>query len=303
VQALLFAPVRALFWLVGVLPFPLLYALSDAVAFVLHRVLRYRRGVILGQISACFPDRDAAWHRAVAARFYRHLTDLMVESMKFPHMGPATRAERIRTAGLEVLAPLGAAGRSCIVVLGHLGNWEWGAQGAIPMAEMGIRLHVVYKPPKNPELEKWLRDTRERHRLRLVAMKQVDAFCARHAANPGAEEPYALTLIADQSPAVPSRAAWTTFLGRETPVFYGPERLARLFDLPVYYLECTREGRGRYLFTLTEVSTTPRALPEGAITRAHLALLEEGIRRHPADWLWSHRRWKHRKPEGAHELG
>jgi KDO2-lipid IV(A) lauroyltransferase len=285
----------------GSLPFSVLFVLSDAVTFVLHRVLHYRRNVILDQLAICFPDRDEAWRHATMARFYRHLVDLMVESIKFPHMDLAERARRIKTEGLEVLLPYAKQGRSSVVVMGHLGSWEWGASGATDMAAMGIELVVVYKPPKNPSMEAWLKRTRELHGLRLVAMKNVDAFCQSRAEDPS-QRPYALTLIADQSPAVPTRAAWTTFMGRDTAVFYGPERIARKFNLPVVYLESVRTSRGHYHYQMTEVVGEPRSVPEGAVTRGHLALLEAGIRRNPANWLWSHKRWKHRKPEGAHEL-
>ncbi len=312
-HAVLFAPLRALFWLVGSLPYPLLYALSDGLALVLHRVLGYRKAVIQGQLEACFPDKDEAWRRKTAAAFYRHLSDLIVEAFKFPRMSRAERFDRIQIDGLEHMAPYGAAGRSSIIALGHLGNWEWGASGAERLLPHGIRLQGVYKKPTNPSLDAWLKRTRARHGMGLVGMKEVDAFCQERTDAYRAyrasgkdrltgEEPFALVLIADQSPSNPRRSVWTEFMGRETSVFYGPERLARKFEMPVFYFESVRTGRGRYTFTISPLVMEPLEVEEGAITKAYLRRLEEGIRREPAHWLWSHKRWKHRKPEGANEL-
>jgi Kdo2-lipid IVA lauroyltransferase/acyltransferase len=102
-------------------------------------------------------------------------------------------------------------------------------------------------------------------------------------------------LIADQTPA-PESAYWTIFLNQDTPVFNGPEKLARKFNYPVIYMAVKKIKRGYYSLDAITLTETPAAVPEGAISELHTRELERTIREQPFAWLWSHRRWKHRRP-------
>ncbi|MCB0644188.1 MAG: hypothetical protein KDC44_21240, partial [Phaeodactylibacter sp.] len=61
------------------LPFWLLYRISDGLAFLLARVIRYRRKVVLENLRQSFPERPEQEIRRIAGAFYRHLSDLLVE--------------------------------------------------------------------------------------------------------------------------------------------------------------------------------------------------------------------------------
>ena len=105
----------------------------------------------------------------------------------------------------------------------------------------------------------------------------------------------ATAFIADQTPP-PSKAHWMTFLNQDTAVFKGTEALARKLDLPVIYMSVIRESRGHYRLHSELLVEHPGELPENALTELHTRRLEQDIIAYPETWLWTHRRWKHKRP-------
>ena len=82
----------------------------------------------------------------------------------------------------------------------------------------------------------------------------------------------------------------------------GAERIAKLMDFPVFYCELERTSRGycKVLFDL--VTETPKQTADGEITECFARRLEQTIRREPAYWVWSHKRWKNKRIEAV-QLG
>ena len=80
------------------------------------------------------------------------------------------------------------------------------------------------------------------------------------------------------------------------PSFFGTEKIAHKLGYPVIYIGLERSRRGHYAMRFEELVADPASTAEGEITRLHTQRLEADIRRLPAFWLWSHRRWKHRRP-------
>jgi KDO2-lipid IV(A) lauroyltransferase len=105
----------------------------------------------------------------------------------------------------------------------------------------------------------------------------------------------ATAFIADQTPS-PERAYWMTFLNQDTPVFQGTEGLARKLDKPVIYISITRPERGYYCMSMETLVADPTRTTDGEITEVHTRRLERDIRKYPELWLWTHRRWKHKRP-------
>ena len=274
---------------ISYLPFPLLYGLSDGLSAVLYHVVRYRRKVVEKQLADAFPEKTDAERRHIARTFYRHLADMILESVKTFTLPEHEVLARARCLNPELANAYAAAGRQVLAVAGHHQNFEWLALAAARL--VNHRPVAVYKPLHNKFFDEKIRQSRSRLGLRLVPMQEVKNFLRN------TSELYAVILAFDQAPANPRRGYWMRFLNQDTPVLYGAERNAREFDLPVVFAHTYREGRGRYAFSLEVVTEHPSQTETGFITEKITRLLEADIRRDPAYWLWSHRRWKHPRPE------
>ena len=270
------------------LPFPLLYLLSDLTYILIYHVFRYRRNVVITNLRNSFPEKDEAELQQISARFYRYFCDLTLETIKTLAITKKEVRDRIEFSGTEVLRAYAERGQSVVLVLGHLGNWE--LAGARYSVEPGIpQLHVIYHPLQNEQFDRLMIRMRTRPGTKLYTMKETakSMLRDRHLLT-------ATAFIADQTPP-PETAYWTTFLNQETPVFFGTEALARKLGYPVVYIAVTRPRRGHYHITAETLVESPRETREGEITEKHTQRLERDIRKHPDLWLWTHRRWKHKR--------
>jgi KDO2-lipid IV(A) lauroyltransferase len=274
---------------ISLLPFPLLYLLSDGIYFLIFRVLGYRKEVVMSNLRNSFPEKDEAELKAIAAKFYRWFCDLTLETLKTLTISPEEVRERVEFRGMDILQQYAREKRSVILVLGHYGNWE--LAGARYSQERDIpQLYVIYHPLANAHFDRLMHRMRTRHGTKLYTMRETSKAMIR--------DKHLLTataFIADQTPS-PERAYWMTFLNQDTPVFQGTEGLARKLDKPVIYISITRPQRGYYCMSMETLVSDPAATGEGEITTIHTRRLERDIRKYPELWLWTHRRWKHKRP-------
>jgi KDO2-lipid IV(A) lauroyltransferase len=278
---------------ISLLPFPLLYRVSDLLYLVLYRVLGYRREVVLTNLRNSFPEKSEAEIQAIAAKFYQWFCDLMVETLKTLTISPGAVRKRVGFEGIDILREYARQNRSIILVLGHYGNWE--LAGARYSQEKDIpQLYVIYHPLANPHFDQLLYRMRTRHGTKLYTMREASRDMIRDRGLLTAT-----AFIADQTPS-PERAYWMTFLGQDTPVFLGTEALSRKLDQPVVYIRITRPKRGHYHMQVETLVAEPKATTAGEITEIHTRRLERDIREHPEIWLWTHKRWKHKRPGVAH---
>lgn len=273
---------------ISLLPFPLLYLLSDSIYILIYRVLGYRKAVVLTNLRNSFPEKDEAEIRDIASRFYRWFCDLTLETLKTLTVTPQAMRERVSFEGMGILEEYAKRMQSVILVLGHFGNWEFA--GARYSQEKAIpQLYVIYHPLHNKGFDRLMHYMRTRHGTRLYTMRETSKSMIR--------DRHLLTataFIADQTPA-PERAYWMTFLNQDTPVFLGTEALARKLGYPVIYISITRPRRGYYRMVVETLVSDPKNTREGEITEIHTRRLERDIQDHPDLWLWTHRRWKHKR--------
>jgi len=281
------ALLRLVFGALARLPLWGLYGCSSFVFFVLFHVLGYRRKVVDANLARAFPAYTPQERRRVARNFYARLCDMIVETVKMLHM-PAQAFERRFMVDVGILQALHAQGRSPIVVLAHQFNWEWGAY--LLNAHTPYVVQALYAPLKDKQMDALIRSFRQRCGTTLIPMG---------APIPGLTEPApqpTLTLfLADQNPGNDRRLAWVPFFGQPTAFHNGYELLARKTGQPVVFAEIVRQRRGHFAATFTLAFDQPRGLPAGTIVAAYAQFLEASICRHPANWLWSHKRWKRNK--------
>ena len=274
------------------LPFPVLYRLSDGLFFLTAYVFRYRRAVIQTNLQRAFPDAPPGQIRALTLGFYRNFCDIIVETIKLPAMHPEDMRRRVVLTNPELVEAYLRAGQTVLGVGAHQGNWEWVPASALVL---GLPVDSVYKPLSNATSERLMQQIRQTFGAHLIPMPRLARELAsrRHL-------PRLIALVADQMPNIPSSAHWTMFLNQDTPFFPGTERLARSLQLPVVYLDLVRVKRGYYTATFSLLAEPPYAnLPPGTIIDRYRDRLTQAITHQPANWLWSHKRWKHKREEYA----
>ena len=274
---------------ISLLPFPLLYLLSDGIYVLIYKVLGYRKEVVMNNLRYSFPEKDEAELKAIASKFYRWFCDLTLETLKTLTISPEEVRKRVEFKGKDILQQYAREKRSVILVLGHYGNWE--LAGARYSQERDIpQLHVIYHPLANARFDRLMHHMRTRHGTKLYTMRETSKAMIRDR-----DLLTATAFIADQTPS-PERAYWMTFLNQDTPVFQGTEGLARKLDKPVIYISITRPERGYYCMSMETLVADPTRTTDGEITEVHTRRLERDIRKYPELWLWTHRRWKHKRP-------
>ena len=268
-------------------PFRVLYALSDGLAFLLHRVVGYRKTVVHENLRRSFPEKKADEIGEIATKFYRNLTDVMLETLKSYTMTIGEIQRRCPPRNPELVNRYLDQGQSIILAGSHYNNWEYTGI-TLPPALHGTVV-TAYKPLTNKRMDAYVNFTRARTGMVLVSMEGTFTAIRQYERE---QKPAVYILLADQSPSSRKNAHWVTFLGQDTASLPGVDVLARKFKLPVLYYHVRRLQRGFYDVEFFEVCPNPAEVAEAEITRAYTRQLENIIRERPENWLWSHKRWK-----------
>jgi KDO2-lipid IV(A) lauroyltransferase len=274
---------------ISLLPFPLLYGLSDFLFFLFYYIFRYRKKIVLDNIQRSFPEKSHQEHLEICKKFYRHFCDLILESLKTFSISEKQVLKRVTCKNPEVINKYYDRQQSVIVAGGHYNNWELFAVAVNALIKH--KAIGIYKPLSNIYFDKKMRDTRSKYGLYMISTKIVKQIFEQEANNLTA------TIFAiDQSPSNPKSAHWMKFLNQDSAVLFGTEKYAKEYNYPVVYGRINKEKRGYYSFEFFDVTDRPASTGHGEITEKITQLLEKDIRHIPQYWLWSHRRWKH-KPE------
>jgi len=276
-------------YLLSLLPFRVLYLVSDIFFVFLYHVIGYRRKVVFTNLKNSFPEKSDAELNAICKDFYRYFCDLFLETFKTLTISRRSMLRHctMDPAAAGLFSRFAAAGQSIIIVMGHKGNWEW-AGNTFSLC-CSHQLYVIYHPLSNSWFNKLVIRMRTRFGTKLIVMK--DTF--RDMVN-NRNELNATAFIADQAPS-PEKAWWMSFLNQDTPVFMGTEKIALKMKYPIVYVSVKKIKRGYYTLTADVLKVPPYATSEGEITAAHTQRLESDIIGQPETWLWTHRRWKHKR--------
>lgn len=280
-------------WLLKViarLPLPVLYIFSDIFFFLMFYVVRYRHTVVMENIRGSFPEKSEHEIEKTALHFYRHFSDLIVESLKNIGDQREQIRRRIRFTNPELLTKNYNEGKSIILYSAHIGNWEW--FNLLPVM-FKFQAIAFYQPLSDSISDQLIKESRERYGLRAVPSAQ--AFKALKKLNDQGIQTISLVL-GDQSPAPNGTMVWIPFLNRETAFLVGAGKIAKKLGHEVIYPHFRKTKRGYYEVELIPVPSDPDDSSEYPYIRGYAQLLEENITKEPALWLWSHKRWK-LKPE------
>ncbi len=277
-------------WLISLLPLRILYVLSDGFYGLAFYVFKYRRDVVMNNLLIAFPGKTEKERKAIAKKFYHHLIDMFIETIKMISVSEKGLEKRF-TANWDLLNAIHPTGKSVQVHVGHNFNWEWG--NMIMTKKSIFKLIAVYMPMTSKIMERLFYKLRTRNgAIFLRATHMKEDFI------PYQNTQYLLGLVADQNPGHPANAWWINFFGRPTPFVKGPAKGAIANNTAVVFAFIHKPRRGFYEAVFSVATEKAGSLTEAELTKKFVVYLENVIRQYPEMWLWTHRRWKHEwKPE------
>jgi KDO2-lipid IV(A) lauroyltransferase len=281
---------RPVWWLrlAATLPLRALYALATLIGWVTYRMFPYREHVVRENLGIAFPELDEPGLRALMRDYYAGFAQVLVEIVKAASLPAEELARHVAIANIELVRKPLSQGTPVIIVAAHQCNWEW-FQLALSH-ELGFPLDAAYKPLINPWAEREMLTLRSRFGSRLVPADALLADILKRR-----EVVRAICMIADQEPTKSEHKHWTRFLNRDTAFFLGTEEIARVTRYPVFFAAMRRIARGRYLMEFTVLAVAGETLAAGELTERYARRAEAQIRASPADWPWSHKRWRLKK--------
>lgn len=275
-------------YLLMLLPFPVLYFISDILSFIAYYIVKYRRKVVATNLKNAFPEKSNDEIKQIEKRYYKNMIDVFIETFKTLTISERKLVNRVKMKNTEFIKELHKNNKSVVLLLGHMGNWEWG--GFSYTYQLGYPVGTLYHPLSNPFFEWLMFKLRSKCGVELIAMQQS----ARNF-SVNKDKVRTVAFIADQSPQ-PTHAYWTNFLNQETGFFTGAEKLAVKYNCAVVYVDIEKHGRGKYTVIFELIKENLDEMKPNEITQIFAEKLENSIRLHPELWLWSHRRWKHKRP-------
>ncbi|HNP19420.1 MAG TPA: lysophospholipid acyltransferase family protein [Fulvivirga sp.] len=285
-RALTYYLLFPIIFLVAKSPFWVLYGISNFLYIIIYYLVGYRKAVVHKNLENSFPEKTAQEIKQIGKAYYQYLCDLLLESLKTTQWTEKDVKSRVTINNVDMLNGLYDQGKSIIIVMGHLGNWEW----AGPCFSLNCKhqLYVVYQPLSHPLFEKMFINSRTKFNTKIIPRKNTLRSMIANKATISAT-----ALIADQAPTPVNTAVWMDFLNQDTAVFNGPEKIGKMLDYPIVNISVDRVKRGYYEITPTLLFEKPKETVDNEITSTFFRTLEKGIRERPATWLWSHRRWKY----------
>lgn len=279
---------RPFLYLIENLPFRILDLLAFPFYVLLYYIVGYRGKVVDENLRNSFPEKNAGELKAIKKQFYKNLCDVFIEIGKTPGL-TAKEVDRYLSMDKKskaLLESYTSRNKGGVVLMGHYGNWEYPLQYVGRHYSEHIR--VLYKPLRNPYFDHYVKYSRTRFNPNVVPANEVLRYFVKE--NPQSKFTY---FIADQAP-MPEQAIWCDFLHRNTAFFGGGEKLALRFKTPVLFYYVLREKRHHYKIYYEKLYDETENVEAGEITKRYAERLEAIIREHPAEWLWTHRRWKNR---------
>ena len=289
-QFLLYLIIYPFIWILSILPFPVLYLLSDFVYFLVYRIFKYRKRVVRGNIALALPHLSEKERTVIEKKFYAHLCDLFLEMIKTLSISKKEIEKRYTFSNMEVYYDLEKKEKSIALLCAHYASYEWAVSMNYHIHFMG---YGVYKKLANPYFDKLVRKIRSKFKSHLIDSKETIPTMASNFRNKN----YSLYgLVSDQSPKLSNTHHWEKFMGIEVPVHTGGEMLAKKYDMNVIFLKSKKLKRGYYEGSFEILcDENIKDIPNYEITSNFLKLVEQQIYDAPEFYLWTHNRWKHKR--------
>jgi len=275
-------------WLISILPFKLLYVVSDILYVFLYRIFGYRTAVVKTNLKLVFPEKTDKEITNIMGKFYHHLCDMILEAIKSMTISEAQLKKHFVFSNIELINALEKKGKSVMLMCGHYGSWEW---IFILQKFVNSKGYAVYKPLGNKYFDKLVRGIRAKFNTDLISNKETIGTLMRSKKN----GEFSITgFVSDQSPKIDKAFYWSPFMGVKVPMHTGVEVLSKRLDMAVVFFSVKRLKRGHYETTFKTITEEPKDFKDYEITDIYFDLLEKQIKEAPQYYLWTHKRWKHK---------
>ena len=274
-------------WLISILPFRLLYIISDLIYFLIYHIFGYRKKVVNSNLHLAFPDKTDDEIKTIRKKFYHHLCDMLLESIKSITISEAEMKKRYVFKNVEAVHKLEKENKSIVLFMGHYASWEWVFILQKHVNHIG---YAVYKQLSNKYFDALVKRIRAKYNSYLITTKETFPTLIQ------AKQDNQLTLngfVFDQSPKLDKAIHWQNFMGKKVPVHVGAEILAKRLDMATLFLKVKKIKRGYYEATIMDIIKDPKSIEDFKITDTYLKHVEEEILEAPEFYLWTHKRWKH----------
>jgi Kdo2-lipid IVA lauroyltransferase/acyltransferase len=280
---------KSITWVIQLFPLRIHYIISDLFYILAFYVIRYRRDVVASNLANSFPEKTQRERQIIAKKFYRHFCDTFVETLYFDRISAIEGKNCVIYKNPELLNGYLDQGRQVLAFFGHYNNWEWFCNLSLYSSH---RLYAVYKKLKNKTFERFYINLRGR--FGVVPLERADTF-KQLVSDHQKGIPSMSAFLFDQTPRIHEIHHWITFLNQDTPVVLGAEKVAQKLDAVVLFLYSQKIKRGHYETEFQLVTDHSKTCPKFEITEKCNRILEQQINEHPEFWLWSHKRWKHKR--------
>ncbi|WP_116788134.1 lysophospholipid acyltransferase family protein [Flavobacterium psychrotrophum] len=289
-QLLAYLLAYPIIWFISILPFRLLYLLSDAVYVIVYYIIGYRKKTVRKNFALALPHLNATERKVLEKKFYHHFCDNFAEMAKALSISQKEIKQRFVFTNFEVVHELEKQGKSIAMLVGHYASYEW-------LLQMNTNFishtgYGIYKPMRNKYFDRLVRKIRGRFKAELIGVREV-VPTMRQNARTGVKGVYGF--ITDQSPLKNSAIHWGDFFGMEVPIHVGGEMLSKKLGLNMIFAKIEKVKRGHYSCTFIPVEGNLKEIPNYEISDRFMKMLEAQILEKPEYYLWTHKRFKHRR--------
>lgn len=289
-QFLAYLVIYPILFFISILPFRALYFLSDIIYVIIYRIVGYRKKTVRLNLALTLPHLSFRERKKIEKKFYHHFCDSFLEMIKTMTISEKELKKRYVFDNIELVSEWEKKGKSIVLICAHYGSYEW-----LLIMNKYFTTHTgfgVYKKINNPYFDRLVRKIRGKFDAELIDTKETIPVMKENQRK-GILGYYGF--ISDQSPKIYRVPYWGKFFGMEVPVHTGAEMLAKKLDMNVMFVKGAKIRRGYYKATFIPYNETPKDVPNFEITDRFLRLLEQQIIEEPAYYLWTHKRFKHRR--------
>lgn len=284
------------FYLLSLLPFRILYTLSDLLYIITFHFIRYRRHIVEKNLRNSFPEKSETELRHIEKDFYAFFCDYIVETVKLLSVRPHTIMKHMEMVGVEQMEASLERHDFCFAYMGHYCNWEWISSIPLWCKKDDSHIGQLYHTLRNSYFNRLFLEMRSRFGGKNIRKQET----LRHILSfRKAGQKYIIGFISDQTPRWVNIHEWVNFLNQDTPVFTGTERIGKKVNAAIFFADMERIKRGYYRCTFRPMTENIQSIPDYQLTETYMRELETMIRRAPAYWLWSHNRWKRKRENAA----
>ena len=278
-----------LIWIISKSSFRLIYLFSDFLHIILYYVISYRKKLVRKNLALVFPEKTLLERKIIERKYYKHLSDLFLESFKSLNISEVDIKKRYRFKNIELLDELYKKKRNIILMGGHYASWEW---FFIIDRLTDYRINAIYKKLSNKYFDGLIKKIRSKYNGNLISTKNTFKEILKNTKLKGLN---IYGFASDQSPKKNKVTYWNNFLNNFVPFHTGAEIIAKKFDMAVIYMNVEKVKRGYYLASFELITDKPKKYKDFKITEDFIKLLENQIFKAPEYYTWTHNRFKHRK--------